>query len=63
MKVKLSQFAKDQNVTYRTAWQWFKDGKIKTTERNCTGRIYVILENEIKQKSSLNNQKVKYRNG
>ena len=53
MKVKLSQFAKDQNVTYRTAWQWFKDGKIKSTERNCTGHIYVVLEDAVKRKEEL----------
>ena len=26
--MKLTKWAKLQDVTYRTAWQWFKDGKM-----------------------------------
>lgn len=26
--MKLSQWAKKQGITYRTAFQWFKDGKL-----------------------------------
>lgn len=38
--MKLSEYAKLHDVTYRTAWQWFKDGKIpELASRSVTGRI------------------------
>jgi len=40
--MKLSQWAKSQGITYRTAWNWFKTGKmpIKTIQTK-TGTILV----------------------
>lgn len=38
--MKLSEYAKQQGVTYRTAWQWFKDGSIKGYQTE-TGTIIV----------------------
>src|SRR5689334_7922905 len=26
--MKLSEWSRQQGITYRTAWQWFKDGKL-----------------------------------
>lgn len=46
MKIKLSQFAKKYNITYRTAWQWAKDGKINNLEKTPTGG-HVVNESEI----------------
>ena len=41
MRYKISQYAKRNNVHYRTVWNWVKDGKL-TTERTDTGRILII---------------------
>lgn len=41
MKYKISQFAKMQGVTYRTVWNWVKDGKVDI-ERDLTGHIWVL---------------------
>jgi putative resolvase len=38
--VKLSDYAKRQGVSYRTAWRWFKDG-ILNAEQMPTGTIIV----------------------
>lgn len=40
-RMKLSKWAKLQDVTYRTAWQWFKDGRIPGAYRLPTGPIVV----------------------
>ena len=49
-KVKLTTYAKMNNVTYRTAWNWYKRGLLKT-ELNHYGSIYVLLDqnNKIKE--------------
>jgi len=39
--MKLSQWAKKQGICYRTAWQMFKDGKIKNSYKLETGTIIV----------------------
>jgi predicted site-specific integrase-resolvase len=49
MKYKLSADAKLNNVTYRTVWNWVKDGKL-TIEKTNTGRFFIV-ENEVKQLS------------
>jgi len=42
--MKLSQYAKRIGVTYKTAWKWYKSGKIKGYQMP-TGTI-IITENE-----------------
>lgn len=49
MKYKISQYAKLNKVTYRTVWNWIKDGKIEIV-RTKTNRV-LIVENEVKQLS------------
>lgn len=40
--MKLSEWAKKKGVTYRTAWQWFKDGKINSdVEITESGSIFI----------------------
>src|SRR4051794_17441883 len=40
--MKLSTWSKQQGITYRTAWQWFKDGKLPVPAiRTATGTILV----------------------
>jgi predicted site-specific integrase-resolvase len=46
--MKLSDYAKSVGVTYRTAWQWFKSGKINGYQMP-TGTI-IINENNTEQK-------------
>lgn len=50
MKTKLSSWAKNHNVTYRTAWNYVKSGKLKT-EQTPSGTILVIGENRIDEKT------------
>jgi putative resolvase len=38
--MKLNDYAKKQGISYRTAWQWFKDGKLKGFQMD-TGTIIV----------------------
>ncbi len=50
-KIKLSDWAKKNAVCYRTAWNYFKEGKfVGKSEVSDTGSIYVF-EEEVKQKS------------
>jgi predicted site-specific integrase-resolvase len=39
--VKLSEYAKLKGVCYRTAWSWFKSGKIANSEQMDNGTILV----------------------
>ncbi len=40
--MKLSQWAKHQGITYRTAWNWFKSGKLPVKAiQTKTGTILV----------------------
>ena len=43
--MKLSEWAKKQGISYRTAWRWFKDGKlpVQATQAS-TGTIIVHVE-------------------
>lgn len=46
-KIKLSQWAKDNGVTYQTAHNWIKNGKFPTPEKlvkTPTGSIFVIID-------------------
>ena len=50
--MKLSTWAKKQGISYRTAWRWFKEGKLPVeVEQMATGTILVkekeILENRV----------------
>lgn len=47
MKYKISQYAKLNKVSYRTIWNWIKDGKLEI-ERTTTNRV-LIVEDEIRQ--------------
>ena len=47
MKYKISQYARKNNVTTRTIWNWIKHEKIKT-EKTKTGRWLIVEENENK---------------
>jgi putative resolvase len=47
MNYKISQYARKNNVTVRTVWNWIKLGKIKTTRTNTNGWL-VVEENENK---------------
>ena len=47
MKYKISQYARKNNVTTRTIWNWIKLGKVKT-ERTKTGGWLIVEENENK---------------
>ena len=44
MKYKISQYAKKNNVTIRTVWNWIKNGNV-LTEKTKTGG-WLIVENE-----------------
>lgn len=40
--MKLSIWAKKQGISYRTAWRWFKEGKLPIeVEQTVTGTILV----------------------
>ena len=47
--IKLSQWAKKQGVTYRTAWEYFRTGKLPAAYRLPSGAIIVPDENKQKQ--------------
>jgi predicted site-specific integrase-resolvase len=48
MKLKISQYAKLENVTYRTVWNWVKLGKVNF-EQDKKGTIRIILDSEKKE--------------
>lgn len=41
MQVKLSQWAKQQGISYTTAYRWFKNGKINNAKQLETGTIMI----------------------
>ena len=45
-RVKLSEYAKLHSVTYRTAWNWYKAGKIKKAFKDEYGNVLVEIEEE-----------------
>lgn len=50
-KIKLSQWAKNNGVCYRTAWNYFKEGRFEgKSEVSDKGSIFVF-EEEVKDKS------------
>ena len=44
-KIKLTTFAKLNDVTPRTVWNWIYKGIVKY-ERSSTNRVYIILDDE-----------------
>lgn len=42
--MKLSEYAKLHSVTYTTAWNWFKDGKIPNAKQMPTGTVVIFDE-------------------
>lgn len=52
--MKLTEWAKHQGITYRTAWSWFKAGKIKNSYATETGSIFVDLPENALKKTELN---------
>lgn len=44
--MKLSKWAKEQGISYRTAWRYFKNGKIKDAYQLDSGTIIVPTTNE-----------------
>ncbi|MBU4357773.1 MAG: IS607 family transposase [Actinobacteria bacterium] len=46
--MKLSEWAKQQGITYKTAWKWYKAGKLPVrAEQMPTGTIIVYPENPV----------------
>lgn len=45
--IKLSEYAKNKSITYRTAWSHFKDGKIEGSYKDNVGNILVPINNYI----------------
>jgi predicted site-specific integrase-resolvase len=52
MRVKISEYAKTMNVTYRTVWNWSKSGHVKI-EKSKSGLNYVILDDILSQKVAI----------
>ena len=48
MKYKISEYAKLNHITYRTVWNWIKDGKLDA-ERTSTGRIQIVIDDAKEQ--------------
>lgn len=48
MKFKISQYAKLNNVGYRTVWNWINAGKVKI-ERTETNRVLIVIDDEKKE--------------
>lgn len=44
-EIKLSEYAKNKSITYRTAWSRFKDGRIPNAYKDRTGHVYVKKNN------------------
>lgn len=47
--MKLSEYAKKNSVSYKTAWKWFKDGLIPNSRQLKTGTIIVDENVEVKR--------------
>ena len=46
--IKLSEYAKRNDVSYRTAWNWYKEGLIKEeTKKTLSGSILVKIDDSI----------------
>lgn len=47
--IKLSEYAKRQNIHYQTAWRWFESGLIDGAYKTNTGSVFVKVQNEPSQ--------------
>lgn len=45
--IKLSEYAKNKSITYKTAWTHFKEGKIKGAYKDENSSIYIPLNKHI----------------
>jgi len=45
--IKLSEYASNKSITYRTAWSHFKDGKIDGAYKDNSGNILVPVTNKV----------------
>lgn len=43
-KIKLSEWAKLNNVCYRTAWNYYKQGQFEGKSEICKGKIYIFSD-------------------
>jgi len=43
-QIKLSEYAKIKSITYRTAWQRFKDNLIPNSYKDETGHVYINVD-------------------
>lgn len=43
--IKISEYARLKNVTYRTVWNWIANGKLQT-EKTETGRIRIVFNDD-----------------
>jgi putative resolvase len=56
--IKLSEYAKIYSITYRTAWQYFKDGKINGAINSINGTILIPIEEKEEIKTIINKPNV-----
>lgn len=56
--MKLSKWAKQQNIHYNTAYRWFKQGRIPNAQQLDTGTIIVNEDIEIEKQFKLINEKL-----
>lgn len=52
MPMKLSDWARRMNISYTTAWRWWRDGKIPFPVKKIGGSI-IVMEDEKDQCSNL----------
>ncbi|MBI5756136.1 MAG: IS607 family transposase, partial [Nitrospirae bacterium] len=45
--MKLSVWAKQQGVSYRTAWRWWKEGKLPVTAEQMPTGTVIIHDKEV----------------
>ena len=50
--MKLSEWSKQQGIHYRTAWQWFKDGKLPVPVVQTASGTILIQEPRVEKSSS-----------
>jgi predicted site-specific integrase-resolvase len=53
-QIKLSEYAKNKSITYRTAWKHFVEGKIEGAYKDETGHVLIPI------KSTANNNAIIY---
>ena len=51
--IKLSEYAEQKSITYKTAWNHFKKGLIKNSYMDDTGHVLVPIDNVIKDNNCI----------